>query len=284
MEKEFEEIYDFTNEKIAREKEVIREFKTDIRQSEGLIIGIIVICIIISLITRITIAKYIFVTVAAMMLIFCGFYIFSNERKIIDKQNKFSEFALSELAVRIQDGFIYEKEAEISGTYYRKSGFNRVYKDLRSIGVISGTRNGHNISASNVIVNGQNKELFRGIFTYAELNHSFEEIDLMRVNSQNNKKEKYEIPGTGIFMYSENTTRAQEVITEDIVECMKDFMKDTKIKFEMMVNKEFVFFRFLDSAILTKPIANDKETKEYLYKYFRIIDFTSQMSNLLDNK
>ena len=91
MEKEFEEIYDFTNEKIAREKEVIREFKTDIRQSEGLIIGIIVICIIISLITRITIAKYIFVTVAAMMLIFCGFYIFSNERKIIDKQNKFSE-------------------------------------------------------------------------------------------------------------------------------------------------------------------------------------------------
>ena len=52
----------------------------------------------------------------------------------------------------------------------------------------------------------------------------------------------------------------------------------------MMVNKEFVFLRFLDSDILTKPIANDKETKEYLYKYFRIIDFTSQMSNLLDNK
>ena len=284
MNREFEEIYEFTNEKIAKEKEALREFKTDIRQSEGLVVGIIVICIIISLITKITIAKYIFITVAAMMLLFCGFYIFSNERKIIGKQNQFSEVALSELAVRIQDGFIYEKEAEISGTYYRKSGFNRVYKDLTSIGVLSGTRNGHNISASNVIVKGQNKELFRGIFTYAELNNSFEEIDLMRVNSKNNKKEKYEIPNTGIFMYSESTVNSQRIINDEVINCMINFMEDTKIKFEMMVNKELVFFRFLDSDILTKPIPNDKETKEFLYKYYRIIDFTAQMSTLLDNK
>ena len=37
------------------------------------------------------------------------FYTFKGERKIIEKQNKYSEFALSELAVHIEDGFIYEK-------------------------------------------------------------------------------------------------------------------------------------------------------------------------------
>ena len=284
MDNEFEEIYEWTNEKIAKEKQSVKEYKTDIRQSEGLIVGIIIVCIVISLITNILIAKYIFVTVAAMMLCFCGFYVFSNERKIIDRQNKFSEFSLSELAVRIKDGFIYEQNAEISGTYYRKSGFNRIYKDLMSIGVISGSREGHNISASNLLVKNNNKELFKGVFTYAELNNSFEEIDLMRVNSKNNKKEKYEIAGTGIFMYSESTEKSKQIIDEEIIEYIIKFMKKTKIKFEMMVNKELVFFRFLDSDILTKPIANDKETKEFLYKYFRIIDFTAHMSYLLDQK
>ena len=56
MDKEFEEVYEFTNEKIVKEKEKIKEYKTDIRQSEALIVGIIIVCIIISLITKIQIA------------------------------------------------------------------------------------------------------------------------------------------------------------------------------------------------------------------------------------
>ena len=74
-------------------------------------------------------AQYIFVTVAAMMFIFCTFYTFKGERRIIEEQNKFSEVALSELAVHIKDGFVYEKDEELSGSYYRKSGFNRIYKE-----------------------------------------------------------------------------------------------------------------------------------------------------------
>ena len=59
-------------------------------------------------------AQYIFVTVAAMMFIFCTFYTFKGERRIIEEQNKFSEVALSELAVHIKDGFVYEKDEELS--------------------------------------------------------------------------------------------------------------------------------------------------------------------------
>ena len=282
MNQEFEEIYKWTNEKIVEEKKKVNEYKKDIRQSEGLIIGIILVCLMISFMTNILMAKYIFVTVAAMMFIFCSFYTFRNERKIIARQNRFSEFALSELAVHIKDGFTYEKDEEISGSYYRKSGFNRIYKELDSKGVIYGTKNDKEISVSNIIVRSQTKELFRGIFAYGALKNEFEEIDVMRVNSKNNKKEKYEIPSQGLYIYSENMEKAKEIITEDIIEDVKKFNDETKLKFEFMIHKNLIFFSFFDKEILTKPIANDKQTKEYLYKYYRIIEFISKFIEKID--
>lgn len=276
MREDFEKIYEFTNEKIVNEKQRVKEYKKDIRQSEGLIIGIIVVCLIISFLAPTQMAQYIFVTVAAMMFIFCTFYTFKGERRIIEKQNKFSEVALSELAVHIKDGFVYEKDEELSGSYYRKSGFNRIYKELESYGLISGTKDGHSISLSNIIVKAPNKELFRGIFAYGTLKKSIKEIDVMRVNSKNNKKEKYELPNQELYMYAEEMNDARKIINDDVIKFIEEFKNETKYKFEFMINKELVFFRFFDNEILTKPIANDKETKEYLYKYYRIIEFLSE--------
>lgn len=276
MREDFEKIYEFTNEKIVNEKQRVKEYKKDIRQSEGLIIGIIVVCLIISFLAPTQMAQYIFVTVAAMMFIFCTFYTFKGERRIIEKQNKFSEVALSELAVHIKDGFVYEKDEELSGSYYRKSGFNRIYKELESYGLISGTKDGHSISLSNVIVKAPNKELFRGIFAYGTLKKSVKEIDVMRVNSKNNKKEKYELPNQELYMYAEEMNDARKIINDDVIKFIEEFKNETKYKFEFMINKDLVFFRFFDNEILTKPIANDKETKEYLYKYYRIIEFLSE--------
>lgn len=276
MREDFEKIYEFTNEKIVNEKQRVKEYKKDIRQSEGLIIGIIVVCLIISFLAPTQMAQYIFVTVAAMMFIFCTFYTFKGERRIIEEQNKFSEVALSELAVHIKDGFVYEKDEELSGSYYRKSGFNRIYKELESYGLISGTKDGHSISLSNIIVKAPNKELFRGIFAYGTLKKSIKEIDVMRVNSKNNKKEKYELPNQELYMYAEEMNDARKIINDDVIKFIEEFKNETKYKFEFMINKELVFFRFFDNEILTKPIANDKETKEYLYKYYRIIEFLSE--------
>jgi len=90
MNEKFEKIYEWTNEKLEKERKNVSEYKKDIRQSEGLIIGIIVVCLIISFITGEPNSKYIFLTVAAMMFIFCTFYTFKGERKIIEKQNKYS--------------------------------------------------------------------------------------------------------------------------------------------------------------------------------------------------
>ena len=49
-----------------------------------------------------------------------------------------------------------------------------------------------------------------------------------------------------------------------------------------MINKNMIFFRFYDKDILTKPISNDKETKEFLYKYYRIIEFISEFIYIID--
>ena len=284
MNQEFEEIYKLTNEKITLEKQKVNEHKKDIRQSEWLIIGIILVCLIISYITSIVMAKYIFITVAVMMFVFCTIYTFRSERKIIERQNKYSEIALSELAIHIKDGFTYEKDEEISGSYYRKSGFNKIYKELDSKGVISGKRKESTISVSNIIVRSQSKELFRGIFAYGTLKNEFEEIDVMRVNSKNNKKEKYEIPNQELFMYSENMRIARNIITDEILEDVRNFYEETGLKFEFMIHKNLIFFRFFDREILTKPIANDKQTKEYLYKYYRIIEFISNFIEKIDKE
>lgn len=276
MDKEFEKIYEWTNEKITKEKIKLKENKKDIRQSEILIIAIIAVCLIISFITELVTAKYIFMTVSGLMFLFCTIYTFINERRIVEKQNQYSEIALSELATHIKDGFVYEKDEEISGSYYRKSGFNRIYKELISQGVISGTKDNHFLSLSNIIVKNQTKELFRGIFVYGTLEKSIDEIDVMRVDSKNNKKEKYEIPGQNLYIYSENMNKARKILNDEILEKIAKYKEEIKLNFEIMINKKLIFFRFFDNEILTKPLTNEKETKEYLYKYYKIIQFTSE--------
>lgn len=282
MDNEFEKIYEWTNEKLKNERMAIKEYKNEIRQSEGLIIGIIILCLVIAFFAPTEIAKYIFITVAVLMFIFCTIYTFRNERKITARQNKYSEYALSELAVHIKDGFVYDKNEEILGSYYRKSGFNRIYKELESHGVISGTKDGHTISISNIMVKSETEELFRGIFGYATLNTSINEIDIMRVNSKNNKKEKYQIPNQEMFIYAENMKEARQVINEGAIQYIEDFMKATDYKLELMVNNNLAFFRFFDQDILTKPLTNDKETKEFLHKYYRIIEFIAGFVDIID--
>lgn len=284
MNKEFEEIYKNVTEELSDAKTKINEYKKDIRESEILIIGIIVVCLIISFITDILMAKYIFITVSAMMFIFCTIYTFINERRIIARQNKYSEVALLTAIYHIKDQFTYEKDEQISGTYYRKSGFDRIYKDLESRGCISGERDNHEIAISNIIVKNNSREIFRGIFGYATLHKIFDEIDVMTVNSKNHIKQKYEVPYQGLYMYSADTESSRKVLTDDIFEDVRIFSGTTALKLEFMVNKDLVFFRFFDNKILTKPIANDKETKEYINQYFNIIDFIARIATKIDEK
>ena len=284
MNKEFEEIYKNVTKELSDVKVKIDEYKKDIRESEALIIGIIIVCLVISFITDITMAKYIFISVSAMMFIFCTIYTFANERRIIARQNKYSETALLESISHIRDEFTYEKDEKVSGTYYGKAGFDRIYTDFESKGRISGNRDGHSISISNIIVKKNSIEIFRGIFGYAKLSKNFNEIDVMTVNSKNHRKQKYEVPYQGLYMYSEDTESARKIFTDDIFEDVRVFTNYTGIKLEFMVNKDLVFFRFFDNKILTKPIANDKKTKEYINQYFNIIDFISKIATKLNQK
>ena len=127
-----------------------------------------------------------------------------------------------------------------------------------------------------------NKELFRGIFIYGTLAKSIDEIDVMKVNSKNNKKEKFEIPGQGLYMYAESIEEARKVLTDEVLEYIVKFQEETKYKYEYMIHKNMVFFRFFDNEVLTKPITNDNETKAYLYKYYRIIEFMTGLLTLLE--
>ena len=179
----------------------------------------------------------------------------------------------------IKDGFIYEKNEEISEINYKKSGFNRIYSSLESYGLISGSKNNQEICISNIIVKSEKEELFRGIFAYSTISSNADEIDVMSTNSQNNKKEKFNITSLGLYIYAENMKESRKIITDEVIKYMEQFVDETKIKFELMINKNMIFFRFFDKNILTRPISNEKETKAFLYKYYRIIEFISNFNN-----
>ncbi len=282
MEEDFEEIFKWSKERIQNEVSSLFEVKKEIRQIEGLLIGIVLLCIFFALIAEAAIAKYIFITVAILMFICCTIYSFKNETRITEKQNRFSEVALAELATHIKDGFTYEENEEIPSSYYKKSGFDRIYTDLTSKGVISGIKRNRNMSVANIIVSNSNKVLFKGIFAYVELKHEVDEIDVMSVNSTSNRKQKFEIPKQNLYMYSEDTNKSRQIITDEVLEDLNQFRKNLNLKFEFMMNQNLLFFRFFDNDILTKPLANNSQTKKYLYKYYQIIEFLSYFTEKID--
>ena len=83
-------------------------------------------------------------------------------------------------------------------------------------------------------------------------------------------------------MYAESIEEARKVLTDEVLEYIVKFQEETKYKYEYMIHKNMVFFRFFDNEVLTKPITNDNETKAYLYKYYRIIEFMTGLLTLLE--
>ena len=111
-------------------------------------------------------------------------------------------------------------------------------------------------------------------------------VSLSNAITENKVKESVKQNLLTGFIYDKNGNKTEIFNSFNIKKyfaSIEDFAKETKVKFEYMINKELVFFRFFDNEILTKPITNDKETKEYMYKYYRIIEFMSEFIEKIVN-
>lgn len=287
--REFIETCNRVNEKIAKKRAILSLELLEKKQVQMICYAIIflMLFIIIAFTNHIArvIAWCVLVSTAGSLMIYTGL----AELKILKKKVNFKEDVLKEFTNCLNDGFIYEKNGEISESKYRKSGFNRTYNDFYSNCFIEGKRNGKNIGLANVIVKKRipenekkYKQLFKGTFAYCDLNVSIDEIDLMKINSSQNRKEKDAISSENLYMYAEDVKKARKIISPDIIKEIRKIKEDLKTTIELMANKNSLYVRFYLESINNTLSFGTKNEIEILYKYYRMIEFMDTISKKIE--
>ena len=282
---EFLEINKWDKEKIEKEKNNIKLEILEKRQFEMLFIGIVLLFLFIIAVFPnrvLKISACIGVLLVCLILII---YMYFKNKKISNKKNEFKEKVLEEFAIHIKDGFIYEKNGEISELKYRKSGFNKSYNEFESNCCMSGEKNGRKIGIANITIEKHDKDnkkkicLFKGAFAFCELNENIDEIDVMKVDSKINKKEKAEIKEENLYMYSEDIKYANKIVDEKIIQLVKEVKREFDITLEFMIHKNGLYVRFFTDNMLLFSVSDEKEV---LYKYYRLIEFMNEFAETIE--
>lgn len=285
--KEFLDICDWVNEKVAKERAILRLEKTEKRQVQMLLIVIMALMIFINITFVNATLKRVSLIILIISLIVLFIYTFLENLKILKKKVEFKEIVLEEFAIHLKDGFTYEQNGEISESKYRKSGFDKAYNDFYSNSFMDGEKNGRHIGLANIIIkkrqkNNKLKETFKGAFAYATLQSLVPEVDLMKVNSTNNTREKLYIENSGLYMYSESIENAKRIIDDSIISEIVNLEKEFNISLECMVNKDMLFCRFFIDNMNNTLLYGTKREKEVLYKYYRIINLMELIARKID--
>lgn len=284
---DFLDICDWVNEKVAKKRAILQLEITEKKQVQALLIVImaLMVFIIITFVNQ-TLKKVAFAIIIISLVILFVYTILEN-LKILKKKVEFKESVLEEFAIHLKDGFTYEQNGEISESKYRKSGFDKAYNDFYSNSYMDGEKNGRHIGLANIIIkkrqkNNELKETFKGAFAYATLTSLVPEIDVMKVNSVNNTREKLYLDRANLYMYSENMEYAKKIIDDSIIDEIVKLKNEFNITLECMVNKDMLFVRFFIDNMNNTLLYGTKKEREVLYKYYRIINFMELVARKID--
>ena len=290
--KEFSKLYEEVNQKVKDGKKKASGSISDIRHSEILLFCLSFLSILAFFMAPIYNAKYIFLVVGILMIIISILYMIVNEIKIYGIKLKFKKEILKEFTAELNNNLEYKTDESISEVYYRKSGFNQTYKSIYSDGFIKGKNENRNFEMGNISVikditkSNQNitVEVFNGIFAYCAINGNIEEIDLMRVNSKNNIKEKLEIQNGKMYMYADNINEARTILDNNMIDKILNLKNELGIDVEFMVNKNETFYRFFTQNTVSTNLFASKNEMQALYFYYKIINFIIDFTKELESR
>ena len=290
--KEFLKLYEEVNQKVKDGKKKASGSISDIRHSEILLFCLSFLSILAFFMAPIYNAKYIFLVVGILMIIISILYMIVNEIKIYGIKLKFKKEILKEFTAELNNNLEYKTDESISEVYYRKSGFNQTYKSIYSDGFVKGKNENRNFEMGNISVikditkSNQNitVEVFNGIFAYCAINGNIEEIDLMRVNSKNNIKEKLEIQNGKMYMYADNINEARTILDNNMIDKILNLKNELGIDVEFMVNKNETFYRFFTQNTVSTNLFASKNEMQALYFYYKIINFIIDFTKELESR
>lgn len=286
---EFLEICSWVDEKVVKEKNILHLEVVEKRQSQMLIIGIMLLMLFIIFVFRDDLVNIGAISVLVLSIVGLIIYTIMADLKILKEKVDVKRRVLEEFAIHVRDGFTYESNGEVSESKYRRSGFNKNYNEFISNCYMAGDRSGKNIGIANIDVRKridgkkeETKTIFTGVFTHVDLKMFAKEIDLMTVNSKNNVRDKISFDEDKLYMYTENKEYGLAIFDSNVMDKVRQIKEEFNTTLELMINKQMLYMRFFMTDLNnTLLFASNNEIK-LLYKYYRIIETTYELSEIID--
>ena len=196
----------------------------------------------------------------------------------------------------------------ISSEIYNKAGFEK-YDRYSSQDLIKGTLESKN-SFNLAEILTQNKyqddeghiyyqDAFSGLFMDAKLTKNINAFIYFRKDKGNNSifskipffdfsrdKMKVELDSPEfeeVFdVYSDNRMLTMQILSVDIMQMIIDFKREMKFDFEITIKENDLFIRFKCWRMFENgKIMEEALNKERLYKYYKTLEFSLKLSNML---
>ena len=189
--------------------------------------------------------------------------------------------------------FLYEKG--IPKATYREGAFEN-FDRYHSEDLIMGNIDGHNIMMGEVHTEReyettdsdghsqtQYETVFHGLFGLSELDKSYHGMvrihadkglfgkifqDKKRIEMDSSEFEKH------FDVMADDKIQAMQILTSDIMDLMLNFLKDSKIKFELTIRNNKLYIRFKTGGMFEGNIIKSSVDFDSLKKVYDVINFT----------
>ncbi|MBR1883602.1 MAG: DUF3137 domain-containing protein [Clostridia bacterium] len=285
----FDEIYETIKSESFEELEIERKKANNLRTIP--IITSICVSILISLLLHSLIIFPIFIG------LFVGFLLSMLKTEY---RNKFKNAVIKRFIEEYDSNLCYKPNSGISSSIYDR-GFRESYDSYSSDDLIEGMiDNTYPISFAEVHTeietedsdgNRSSATVFHGAFACIGSRHNFRTPIMIHSDKGFfgklfNKKNKIEMDSEVFEKYfdvhAENGIATMQILTSDVMNLMIDFKEKYKTKFEITLNGSNIYIRFYTGSIFEPSLSKKGLDKDFLKKYYDIINFTFDFSKLIN--
>lgn len=233
---------------------------------------------------------------------------------IVNYKSEFKHKVINTIIESFDKSLKYEPDKGITRDIYRKAKFNMFEKDefeTKYSNVLDLCPNIDNSYSSDDLIYGNINanckllmgeiyskttkrngtfSVFEGLFAEIDTPKQFSEVIYIREN-----KKEVSFPNLKIQLdseefeeifdvYASNKILAMQLLTSDVMQELLEFYNQMKILCEITITDNHIYIEFSCGKLFENPktesFSLDKDT---IYKYYRILDFTFEMSNMLVN-
>lgn len=220
-------------------------------------------------------------------------------------RDKFKNQAINTLIKSIDEFLEYEPNNSIPQEIYERAEFNTFEKYFSEDLIYGKTENECNFEMAQVStwVNADDRvyTIFQGIFAVIETPKPFNEVIYIRGNNEKVKFSnlKIELDSTEFEkffdVYSSDNITTMQILTSDIMQKLVEFLKKSSIPYEITIKENCIYIAFSCGKVFEPPTnifylpktLEQSDLKQFalnksdLYRYYEILDFTIEFTNLL---